>query len=117
MNRLHLLVVIFFENTEVAKAAQMEPVFVRDIYFKTFAENYGMDKKKIKKQMAYADAKNCPFVILIGANEAEKGIATVKNLKLGKEIADKFTDKKEWMEQVQKEVPIAELSDYLKEQM
>ena len=78
---------------------------------------YGMDKKKMKKQMAYADDKNCPFVVLIGANEAEAGIATVKNLKLGKEIADKYTDKKEWMEQVQKEVPIAELADYLNEQI
>ena len=78
---------------------------------------YGMDKKKMKKQMAYADDKNCPFVVLIGANEAEAGIATVKNLKLGKEIADKFTDKKEWMEQVQKEVLIGELADYLNEQM
>ena len=78
---------------------------------------YGMDKKKMKKQMAYADDKNCPFVVLIGSNEAEAGIATVKNLKLGKEIADNYTDKKEWMEQVQKEVPIAELASYLNEQM
>ncbi len=78
---------------------------------------YGMDKKKMKKQMAYADDKNCPFVVLIGSNEAEAGIATVKNLKLGKEIADKYTDKKEWMEQVQKEVPIAELASYLNEKM
>ncbi|MGB1104199.1 MAG: DUF58 domain-containing protein [Crocinitomicaceae bacterium] len=47
INQLHVLVVIFFENTEVAKAAEMEPEYVRDIYFKTFAEKYGMDKKRI----------------------------------------------------------------------
>lgn len=46
INQLHVLVVIFFENTEVAKAAQMKPVYVQDIYLKTFAEKYGMDKKK-----------------------------------------------------------------------
>lgn len=46
-NQLHVLVVIFFENTEVAKAVEMEPEYVRDIYFKTFAEKYGMDKKRI----------------------------------------------------------------------
>lgn len=51
INQLHVLVVIFFENTEVAKAAQMEPVYVRDIYFKTFAEKYGMDKKKIALEL------------------------------------------------------------------
>jgi len=74
---------------------------------------YGMDKKKMKKQMAYADAKNCPLVILIGGNEAEKGVATVKNLKLGKELASKFSDKKEWIDQVQKEVPLDELVNYI----
>lgn len=47
INQLHVLMVIFFENTEVAKAAEMEPEYVRDIYFKTFAEKYGMDKKRI----------------------------------------------------------------------
>jgi uncharacterized protein (DUF58 family) len=51
INQLHVLVVIFFENTEVAKAAQTEPKFVRDIYFKTFAEKYGMDKKKIALEL------------------------------------------------------------------
>lgn len=51
INQLHVLVVIFFENTEVAKAAQMKPVYVRDIYFKTFAEKYGMDKKKIALEL------------------------------------------------------------------
>lgn len=47
INQLHVLVVIFFENTEVAKVAQMESKYVSDIYQKTFAEKYGMDKKKI----------------------------------------------------------------------
>lgn len=51
INQLHVLCVIFFENTEVAKAAEMEPVYVRDIYFKTFAEKYGMDKKKIALEL------------------------------------------------------------------
>ena len=51
INQLHVLCIIFFENTEVAKAAQQEPVYVRDIYFKTFAEKYGMDKKKIALEL------------------------------------------------------------------
>lgn len=51
INQLHVLVIVFFENTEVAKAAQVEPKFVRDIYFKTFAEKYGMDKKKIALEL------------------------------------------------------------------
>ncbi|WP_070138050.1 DUF58 domain-containing protein [Crocinitomix algicola] len=51
INQLHVLVVVFFENTEVAKAAQMETVYVQDIYQKTFAEKYGMDKKKIALEL------------------------------------------------------------------
>ncbi|MBN4072531.1 DUF58 domain-containing protein [Crocinitomix catalasitica] len=51
INQLHVLVVIFFENTEVEKAAQMEPRHVRDIYLKTFAEKYGMDRHKIAMEL------------------------------------------------------------------
>jgi len=51
INQNHVLVVIFFENTEVDKLAQMEPEHVRDIYLKTFAEKTGMDKKKISLEL------------------------------------------------------------------
>lgn len=51
INQLHVLVVIFFENTEVDKAAHMEPKHVRDIYLKTFAEKYKMDKKKVAMEL------------------------------------------------------------------
>lgn len=76
-------------------------------YFKGF--------RKIKKQMSYADKKNCQAVILLGENEAEKGVVTVKNLKLGKELSKTISDKKEWNRQVQKEIPLAELSNYMLE--
>ena len=80
---------------------------------------YGFNKgfRKMKKQMSYADEKNCSFAILIGENEAEKGIATVKNLKLGKEIASTVTDKKEWNAMVQKEIPLADLTAYIKNEL
>ena len=51
INQLHVLVVIFFENTEIEKAATMEPRHVRDIYLKTFAEKHKMDKKKIALEL------------------------------------------------------------------
>ena len=49
--------------------------------------------------------------------EIIKGIATVKNLKLGKELSETITDKKEWISKVQKEVPINDLVSYIKEQI
>ncbi len=76
-------------------------------YFKGF--------RKMKKQMAYADNKNAPAVILIGSDEAAKGVATVKNLKLGKELSTTISDKKEWIARVQKEVPLSDLVGYMKE--
>lgn len=40
---------------------------------------------KLKKQMSYADAKNIPFVILIGEEEMEKGLLTFKDMKSGEQ--------------------------------
>lgn len=76
-------------------------------YFKGF--------RKIKKQMSYADKKNCRAVILMGENEAEKGVVTIKNLKLGKELSKTISDKKEWNRQVQVEVKREELAAYMVE--
>ncbi len=38
---------------------------------------------KLKKQLNYADAKNIPFVILIGSEEMESGKLSLKNMKSG----------------------------------
>lgn len=78
---------------------------------------YGFHKgfRKMKKQMKYADDKNCPLVILLGPDEAEKGIATVKNLKLGDQLASTISDKQEFKKRIQKEVSIDGLVDYIKE--
>lgn len=51
INQKHVLVVIFFQNTEVEKIAEMQPRHVRDIYVKTFAEKYNMDKKKLALEL------------------------------------------------------------------
>ena len=40
---------------------------------------------KLKKQLTYADDKNIPFVILIGSEEMESGLLTLKNMKSGKQ--------------------------------
>ena len=38
---------------------------------------------KLKKQMSYANDKNIPFVILIGSDEINSGILSLKNMKTG----------------------------------
>lgn len=71
-------------------------------------------KKGLKHQLAYADKKNCSIAIIIGEDEIAKNIATVRNLRLGKKIADQITDKNEWAELVQRQVPLNILTNFLK---
>ncbi len=65
--------------------------------------------KKLKKQLSYADKKGCPVALMLGGNELEKGVITVRNLKLGSEIADTVTDKGEWRRLTQSEVNLKDL--------
>lgn len=44
------------------------------------------DSVKMKKQMAYANAKHIPFVVLAGDNEIEQGKVTLKNMTTGEQI-------------------------------
>jgi len=82
---------------------------LRDKGIKT--EIYYGAKRNLKHQLSYADKKNCPIAILLGENEHNNGVITVRNLKLGKEIAHTITDKKEWTAKVQKEVKRSEIAD------
>lgn len=52
------------------------------------------ENAKLKKQFEYADKKQIPFTLVIGTNEAEKGVAKIKNMQTGE----------------QTELPLAELT-------
>ena len=43
------------------------------------------DQVKIKKQMEYANRKNIPFVVLIGKDEMESGLLTLKDMRSGEQ--------------------------------
>ncbi|MDR0893463.1 MAG: histidine--tRNA ligase [Mediterranea sp.] len=43
------------------------------------------DTAKMKKQMSYANAKNIPFVAIVGENEMNEGKATLKNMESGEQ--------------------------------
>jgi histidyl-tRNA synthetase len=47
---------------------------------------------KMKKQMNYADKKNIPFVVIIGQDEIEKDMLSVKNMKTGEQEEMRLTD-------------------------
>ena len=77
---------------------------------------YGM-QKNLKKQLAYADQSNCSAAVLVGEDELKKGVVTLRNLKLGAEMASSITDKAEWKEKVQIEVPREEMVQKLREML
>jgi len=43
------------------------------------------ESAKLKKQMAYADQKNIPFVLLIGSEEMESGLLNLRNMRSGQQ--------------------------------
>jgi uncharacterized protein (DUF58 family) len=49
--RFHLLLVVFFENTELEKLSEKPAANVEDIYIKTIAEKFAYDKKLIVKEL------------------------------------------------------------------
>ena len=64
---------------------------------------YG-DQRQLKKQLQYADKKQSPIAIILGENEFRKGVVSVRNLELGKELSATIVDKAEWKNRVQFEV-------------
>ena len=43
------------------------------------------DAAKMKKQMSYANAKNIPFVAIVGENEMNEGKVMLKNMETGEQ--------------------------------
>jgi uncharacterized protein (DUF58 family) len=54
LNQLHVLVVIFFENTELTALASTPATDIKDIYYKAVAEKFVFDKKLIVKELRQA---------------------------------------------------------------
>jgi len=59
------------------------------------AEMY-LGSSGMKPQMKYADRRNSPAVVIVGGNEREKGVVTIKDLKAGAAAAKGLTDHKAW---------------------
>lgn len=47
----HVLVVVFFQNTELREILEQRPKSIKDIYFKTIAEKFDHEKKLIVKEL------------------------------------------------------------------
>jgi histidyl-tRNA synthetase len=60
------------------------------------AEMFLGTTKNFGKQLAYADKRNAPAVIIEGGDERANGVVQIKDLIAGKEAAKNITDNAEW---------------------
>jgi histidyl-tRNA synthetase len=60
-------------------------------------ELYVGTAKRLGKQLEYADAYDIPLAVLLGSNEKEQGIVTVKNMAVGRAKAAALGDRDEWL--------------------
>ncbi|PIQ47893.1 MAG: DUF58 domain-containing protein [Cytophagales bacterium CG12_big_fil_rev_8_21_14_0_65_40_12] len=51
LSKSHVLVVIFFQNTELTDLLESRPKAVKDIYYKTIAEKYDHEKRLIVREL------------------------------------------------------------------
>ncbi len=80
-------------------------------------EIYYGNRRSLKQQLAYADKRNSPLAILIGEDEYKENVASVRDLFLGRELADKIKNKAEWKAKVQTKVSLDRLVEYISEKL
>lgn len=51
LNKLHLLVVIFFENSEISHYAREDAHSLEEVYLTTVADKFAVEKKQIQKEL------------------------------------------------------------------
>ena len=60
------------------------------------AEMYVGNPKDFGKQLKYADLRRSPLAIILGSEEASRGVVQVKDLKLGSELSKSIRTNEEW---------------------
>jgi histidyl-tRNA synthetase len=87
------VVVLVMDKAETARyqamVSELRQAGIRAEMFLGNTKNFG-------KQVAYADKRNSPAVIIEGSQEREQGILQVKDLIAGKQAAEAISDNAEW---------------------
>ncbi len=79
-------------------------------------EIYYGNAKGMKKQFKYADKRNAPLAIMLGSDEVERGVVSVKDLIMGRQSSD-IKDRGEWKEKVQSEVKREDLVSFIQNKL
>ena len=65
-------------------------------------------EKGLRKQLQYADRVDARFAVIVGSNEFEKGVVTIKDLKAGESVSKDAAQREEWLKksrEIQREIP------------
>ncbi len=73
--------VLFVNLGEKEEAASMS--LLKDLRDAGIAAEIYPESSKMKKQMEYANRRSIPYVVIIGSQELEEGVATVKDMRSG----------------------------------
>lgn len=76
LQKIQFLVTVF--SNEFREKSEEAALYLREKGYN--AELYLETDAKMDKQLKYADKKNIPFAVIIGPEEVEKNLVTVKNL-------------------------------------
>ncbi|MEM8933075.1 MAG: ATP phosphoribosyltransferase regulatory subunit, partial [Acidobacteriota bacterium] len=75
------------------------------------AELFLGTSKKLGKQLEYVDRWEMPLAIILGEDEVARGVVTLKDMDVGRQLTDDIEDREEWLARRpgQREVPRGEL--------
>ncbi len=76
---------VMFVNFGTAEAAA-SLLMIKEMRALGIACELYPDAAKMKKQMAYANATEVPFVAMVGADEMERGVLSLKNMVTGEQV-------------------------------
>ena len=82
--------VLFTNLGEEEQAAAM--TLISELRNAGIAAEIYPDSGKMKKQMEYANRRGIPYVVIIGSDELQRGVATVKNMLSGEQREVAFGD-------------------------
>ena len=82
---------VFFVNLGKAEEEASMPI-ISELRNKGIATEIYPESAKMKKQMEYANRRGIPYVVIIGSNELERGVATVKNMRSGEQMEVALND-------------------------
>jgi histidyl-tRNA synthetase len=90
---------------------------VRELRDAGIAAELYLGERGFRAQIKYADKRSSPAVVIAGSDEFARGEVSIKDMRLGEELADSIKDRDEWRkgQPAQRSVPRAQLLATIRE--